>query len=93
MVCTLQTVTRRMPVLGTHHLPAELNTNADMLSRLAASLLTLEQALQQSDELRGASVLDVRMGNILPFCDPHRVVENEGEFERFWAGAWETLRQ
>ncbi|KAJ1382293.1 hypothetical protein B484DRAFT_461917, partial [Ochromonadaceae sp. CCMP2298] len=93
MVSTLQTVTARMPVLGTHHLPAERNTNADIISRLAQGKLTLQQAMEQSDVMKGARVIDPRMRDILPFCDPRLVVETEGEFAGFWEGTREALRQ
>ncbi|KAJ1403816.1 hypothetical protein B484DRAFT_404972, partial [Ochromonadaceae sp. CCMP2298] len=79
MLSALNTVTARMPVLATRHLPAELNLNADLLSRLADGELTLAQALEQSRDMRGARVIDLRMQGILPLCDPRLVVETEGE--------------
>ncbi|KAJ1406343.1 hypothetical protein B484DRAFT_469530, partial [Ochromonadaceae sp. CCMP2298] len=58
---TLQTVTACMPVLGTFHLPAADNKNADIISRLAQGKLTLRQAMEQSDVMRGARVIDPRI--------------------------------
>ncbi|KAJ1391532.1 hypothetical protein B484DRAFT_408703 [Ochromonadaceae sp. CCMP2298] len=55
--------------------------------------LTLQQAMEQSDVMRGARVIDPHMRDILPFCDPRLVVETEGEFAGFWEGAREALRQ
>jgi hypothetical protein len=93
MLSALNTVTARMQVLATRHLPAELNLNADLLSRLVDGELTLAQALEQSRDMRGARVIDLRMQGILSLCDPRLVVETEGEFARFWEGAREALRQ
>jgi hypothetical protein len=93
MVCTVNSVTVRIPILGTTHLPAELNTNADLLSRLADSALSLSQTFSQSSDMRGARVIDLRMQNILPLCDSHLGVGTEEEFLRFWSDTRAALRQ
>jgi hypothetical protein len=83
----MQTVKCNMPILGEEYIPAAENADPDGNSRLHEKGLTLEQWRAQHSRLHNIPILDLKMGAILPFCDPTRRIDSEEAFNAFWARA------
>ena len=88
--CQLLDVT----VVDCVHLPKELNTAADYLSRnrdsvsSLADFMTGDAVLSRSAEMyRGLKEVDVEESRVLALCDPRRVASSDRDFEGLWASA------
>ncbi|KAJ1405073.1 hypothetical protein B484DRAFT_404565, partial [Ochromonadaceae sp. CCMP2298] len=84
MVAVMQSVHSNMPVLGGFHVPAESNPLANEISRIAQSGRNLAELVRVTPELQGVEILDLKMGEVLPLCDPHKEVNSEAAFGAFW---------
>jgi hypothetical protein len=91
MVAVMQSVHSNMPVLGGYHVPAELNSLADKISRIAQTGRDLAELVRVTPELHGVEILDLKMDAVLPLCDPHKVVDSEAAFGAFWTRVREVL--
>jgi hypothetical protein len=92
MVSVLLTVSAKMPILGDQHIPAELNTKADVISRKSHLQLSLQHIMEVSDEMRGADVVHLDMDDLVALSDPRRRVETEADFGGFWVEARHALQ-
>jgi hypothetical protein len=91
MVAVMQSVYSNMPVLGGVHVPAESNKLADAISRIAQSGRDLAELVRVTPELQGVEILDLRMEEVLPLCDPHKEVDSEAAFGAFWTRVRDCL--
>jgi hypothetical protein len=91
LVGVMQSVKLNMPLLGTDHLPKELNGRADLLSRRAERNLSLRDLVDTDPSMKGATVLDLRMEHVVPLCDPRNRIDSPQAFESFWARAQAVL--
>jgi hypothetical protein len=91
MVAVMQSVHANIPVLGGIHVPAADNKLTDKLSRTAQAGLSLADLVSKTPELQDVDILDLDMGNVLPLCDPLKVVDSQAAFGAFWTRVRDCL--
>jgi hypothetical protein len=91
MVAVMQSVHANMPVLGGIHVPAADNKLADKLSRTAQAGLSVEDLVSETPELHGVDILELGMGDVLPLCNPLKVVDSQPAFGAFWSRVRDCL--
>jgi hypothetical protein len=91
LVSVIQGVKLNMPVLGWDHLPKELNTRSDSISRRAEGSLSLRELVDKDWGMRGAPIIDLHMEEVVKLGDPALRIDTPEAFESFWARAQAVL--
>jgi hypothetical protein len=91
LVALMQMIKVNMPLLGAVHLPKELNTRADRVSRRAETNLSLRELIDSDRGMVGTPILDLKMQHIVPLCDPMRRLDTPQALEAFWSRAQAAL--
>jgi hypothetical protein len=90
VVFVLLCVAKNVVVNEVTHLLAEKNKVADALSRRADGV-SYEDLARQHPQLRDMVLIDPKVEEILPWCDPRLMVETASEFRDFWSGVREAV--
>jgi hypothetical protein len=91
LVALMQMIKVNMPLLGAVHLPKELNTRADRVSRRAETNLSLRELIDSDRGMVGTPILVLKMQHIVPLCDPMRRLDTPQALEAFWSRAQAAL--
>jgi hypothetical protein len=87
----MQSVKLGMPVLGWDHLPKELNTRADRISRRAETSLSLRALVDSDPGMVDAEIIDLHMEQEVLLSNPMHRLDTPGALESYWARAQEVL--
>mmetsp|Transcript_20048 Transcript_20048/g.34092 ORF Transcript_20048/g.34092 Transcript_20048/m.34092 type:complete len:172 (-) Transcript_20048:957-1472(-) len=91
VVFVLLCVAKNVVVNEVTHILAERNKVADALSRRAEGISYEDVARQYLQLIRDMVLIDPKVEEILPWCDPRRKVETASEFRDFWSGVREAV--
>ncbi|KAJ1411903.1 hypothetical protein B484DRAFT_455519 [Ochromonadaceae sp. CCMP2298] len=91
LACVMQSVKLNMPLLSIDHLPKEVNTSADGISRRAEGSLSLRELVDLDPRIAGADILELGMEPVLALCDPTKSISSPSDLESFWAQAQAVL--